>query len=217
MILTRSYFKADIHIPNAQDTAPNSSLLGNGSKLDLFIEDYEREVLTKCLGFDLYNEFYTQFENNELKPTAHQKWKDLLNGKTYELNGRTVKFKGLIFKQGNLERSLIAYYIFYQFLKDDIESYTGTGIKQEKSKNAIAVSPIPKAVKSWRKFFELAVGQHFNPTIMYRNSGVGIDWLQGNTGERSLYQFINDSNVIEPNTYPNWSPYPFENLNQFGV
>lgn len=47
MITSRSHFKINIAIPNANDTAPNSNLIGNGTELDLFIDKYERDVLTK--------------------------------------------------------------------------------------------------------------------------------------------------------------------------
>lgn len=218
MITKHSHFKGDIHIPNVEDTAPNSNLLGNATSLDLFIDECESDVLTQCLGYSLYDEFINQFnESGELKEEAPEKWNDLLNGKEYQVDGKNVKFRGLTFKQGNLDRSLIAYYVFYQFLENDESSYTGTGIKKEKSKNSENASAAPKAIKAWRKFYKLTVGDFDNPKIIEKSNGTGIDWLGGNSGVKSLYQFIQDMNNIDPSTYPNWSPYPFENINTLGI
>ncbi|WP_407265047.1 hypothetical protein R5N98_02695 [Tenacibaculum maritimum] len=218
MITSSSCFKGDIHVPNSQDTAPNSNLLGNVSELDMFIHEYEPDVLIKCLGRSLYNEFSNQFkEDYSLKDTADSKWDDLLKGKEYTISGKTVNWKGLIYKQGQYDKSLIAYYVYYHFLSNDIENYTGTGVSTKKSKNTEKVSPIPKAVRAWRKFYELTVGGFYSPILINNNHGYGIDWIGNDNGDKSLYQFIQDMNNINPNTYPNWQPKRFENLNLFGV
>lgn len=214
MIISRSFFKGIIHIQNAQKKAPNSSLLGAGNELDLFIEEFERDVLTKCLGYPLFSSFETELDAdqpNGLKDTADDKWDDLLNGKEYTISGTPVIWKGLKFKEGSLERSLIAYYVFYQHLDNDQSSTT-----QVQVKNAIAVSPVPKAVKSWRKFYELTVGAFGNPTTFGDSYGSCVDWL-GDNGVRSLYQFIQDMNNIDKNTYQNWKPKAWLNKNQFGL
>ena len=51
MIITPSYFTGPIAIANGQDVAPNSELLGNGVKLQDFIDRYEREALISVLGY----------------------------------------------------------------------------------------------------------------------------------------------------------------------
>ena len=220
MIIDRSYFKGEIYIPNVEDIAPDSELLGNGSELDVFITEYEREVLIKCLGFSLYSVFKSQFNSDNspnLKNDSEQKWKDLLNGKSYNIDGKMVNWSGLIHKNNPFKRSLIAYYVYFHFLNNDISHYTGTGMQVEKTKSAENVSHIPKAVRAWRKFYELTVGTYNTTSYIEKANGTGIDWGNCESAERSLYQFIQDMNNSDVNTYPNWQPYFFENLNILGI
>lgn len=214
----RSCFKGSISIPNVTNPNPNSNNSGNGQKLDIYVEEYERDVLTKCLGYSLYAEFLRQFdEDGKLKDGVNSKWKDLLEGKEYEVHGLTVKWDGLFYKLGNTDYGLTAYYIYYYFMLDDVAKYTTTGIQVEKTKNAVKVSPTPKAVNAWRKFYELTVGSHNQPRVIYNGSTYGIDYFGIQNSKRSLYQFIQDSNNLAPETYPNWQPYHFENKNSFGI
>ena len=124
MIIDGSYFKGSIHIDNVQDTAPNSDLLGNGNAINDFISEYEPSLLTKCLGVALYDELSDELDptkENGLKDTALAKWDDLLNGKLYSINDVAQKWPGLRFTEGTLNRSLIAYYVFFQFLEIYLE------------------------------------------------------------------------------------------------
>ena len=202
MIITRSYFKGIIHIPNSEDTAPNSNLLGNGTELDLFIEEFERDILIKCFGYPLYYAFVNELDAtkpNGLKDTADAKWNDLLNGKDYTLNGISVKWMGLKFKEGQLDRSLIAYYVFCEFLNKDLVTYSGLGVVKERGKNSTPVTSDPLYVSSFRKFYELT------------------EFSNCNNGLRTLYDFIQDMNELNSETYPNWIPKKFENVNLFGI
>jgi hypothetical protein len=202
MITSRSFFNGSIQIPNAQDKSPNSDLLGNGIKLDMFIEEFERDILTDCLGYSLYTEFEAFLDpekENGLKDGAPGKWNDLLNGKEYQLNGVPVKWRGLTFKEGENEKSLIAYYVFCEFLSNDIVNYRGTGVQKEKAKNAESVSADPLFVNAYRKFFKMT------------------EYSRSNNGLRSLYDFLRDMNDIDSETYSSWCPKRFENINLFGI
>jgi hypothetical protein len=203
MIISRSYFTGIIKIPNVLDTAPNSNLLGNGNEIDIFIEEFEREILIKCLGYSLFTLFSTQLDSksmNGLKQGSDQKWDYLLNGKEYDLNGQTVLWRGLKFKDGLLERSLIAYYVFCEFLNNDLQNYSGVGVQKERAKNSIVVSADPLYTSAFRKFYELT---EFSNDC--------------NKDVRSLYDFIKDSNDISNDTYANWKPERFKNVNVFGI
>lgn len=221
MIISRSYFTGIINIPNSKEGGSiHDNLLGNVSKLDGFIEEYERDVLVRCFGTSLYNLFASQLDSdnsNGLITNVDQKWDDLLNGKEYTIGSDTVNWRGLIYSLGDAKYSLIAYYVFYHFLNDDVETYTGTGVKEIKSKNAKTVSAIPKAVKAWRKFYELTVGRYTQPVVYTRGSRMGIDWAGVNGPDRSLYQFIQDQNSLVPGTYPDWRPQHWENMNTLGI
>ncbi len=207
MITPRShYYNGKIAIPNAKDTAPNSNLLGNSSELDLFREQFERDVLTKCFGYTLYKEFQSNLEivspatEQTLKSGAASKWSDLLYGKEYQIDGKTYYWKGLI----NNEESLISFYVFHHYLKKNLESYTGIGLVKEEGKNSTHVSPRRLYVDSYNWFYTWSIGNYYDSNT----SEYGI---------KSLYQFICDMNDLDPTTYSNWMPHNFSKLNIMGI
>lgn len=226
-----TYYKADISIPHAQ-TSVSDTATGERIRLNIYISQYEREALIKTLGYTLYNEFSDQFDvsaNNvwTLKGAADAKWGELLNGKEYTVNSNTVFYRGMVFTEpystanatgDDLNRSFMAYYIYYNYLNDDMEDYGGTGITELQAKNATRISPIPKSIRSWRRFYELVVGTFNQPALLQNRTGmIGLDWFGTNDTERSLYQFIDDQNTLVADTYADWEPTRFDNENQFGI
>lgn len=211
MITSSTYFKGSIAVPNAEDTAPNSNLLGNVTELKTFIEEYELDVTTKCFGYSLNKAFRSNLEVLDpatgietMKPSADQKWKDLFSGKEYTKDDVLVNWRGLVFKDGTFDRSLLAYYVFPEFLKNDMSSYGRMGMQIEKAKKSMRSQYNRLYVDSYNKFYDLAVG--FN-----------IESVKDNSGLRSLYQFIEDMNDLDPATYPDWLPYTFPKVNIFGI
>lgn len=198
MIIERSYFIGEIHIPNSQNLEPNSDVVGNGSDLDLFIEKHERSILIKCLGYGLFRKFESQLDSsksNGLKDDTSEEWDDLLNGKDYIKNGQPCFWRGLTFNDGSLKRSLIAQYIYCEYLRKDSVHYSGTGFKQEKTKNAVSVSPDMLYVNAFREFHELT------------------EFSCENKDVKSLYDFLSD----HKENYENWKPERFENQNRLGI
>lgn len=223
MITTRSYFKGEIAIANAADKAPNSNLLGNGLSLDQFIARYERDVLTRVLGYDLYKLFSDQFDVSAstglwtLKTGADAKWGELLTGKQYTLSGVEVKWQGLIFKDGTInngiDQSLIAYYVFSKFIEATEFSHSGVGMQAELSKNSIRADARSKVANAFNSFYDLAIGDgHYYNDVYY------FDTHYNNSGYRSLYDFIGDMNALDSATYPNWCPTTsFKLENRYGL
>lgn len=210
MITSSSYFTGIIEVPNISTAnTPNASRVGKQTKLARFIEEYELDVISKCLGAYLSKEFQSKLEVvspatvQTVKSSAEQKWKDLFNGKEYSLNGQPVEWRGLIFKQGTVDISLISYYVFMQFFRHDMTRFGDIGLQIEKAKNAKRAFYGPKYVLAGQKFYELTVG---NSNDIYKTSGY-----------RSLYQFIQDMNDIDPTTFPNWMPYSFPKINIMGL
>ena len=223
MIITGSYFKGEIAIANALDNAPNSNLLGNGLSLDQFIARYERVILTQLFGYDLYKLFSEQFNVSPadglwtLKSGVDTKWSDLLNGKEYELNGVTVKWQGLIFKDGTIndgiDQSLIAYYVYTKFIEATEFNHSGVGMQSELSKNSTRVNARSKVAMAFNSFYDLAIGQ-----ATYYNDNYYFDCHYNNSGYRSLYDFLSDMNAIDSDTYPNWNPTTqFRLENRYGL
>ncbi|BFP39498.1 hypothetical protein FGF1_03430 [Flavobacteriaceae bacterium GF1] len=203
MIISRSYFKGLLDIPNIEDTAPNSSLLGNVSELDLFIREYERDYLIKALGYSLNKEFQSHLEvvdgqtEQTVRPDAPQKWKDLMDGKEYSKDGKLVNWRGLVFDDNGDQKSPIAPYVCYHFLKNDLSRWMGTGIQTEKAKNSVKADPAPKAVAIWQLFYRMTV--------------------ENVTDEVALFEFIEDMNDLDETTYPHWIPYRFGKRNIMGI
>jgi len=74
-IIDLSYFKGNINVPNVEEL--NS---GNAVKLETYVDKYGRLVMQYLLGYELFLDFDSYIENGELKPTAPQIYKDLVDG-----------------------------------------------------------------------------------------------------------------------------------------
>jgi hypothetical protein len=207
MITSSSYYKGKIAIANAQDTAPNSNLLGNRASLNESIEKYERDVLVKLFGYDLFKLFKAEFDIDAttgvwtIKTGTAQKWKDLLTGKEYTLNGVNVTWKGLIFSEGGannkVDQSLLANYVYAKWIEDNEVNHSGVGFINEIPKGAIQVSNRSKWANALNEFYKLVV--------------------KGSNGVRSLYQFLGDMNALDSTTYPNWVGEDFKLVNRYGL
>ena len=114
MIISGAYFNVDLLLKNTDSTIPNAEALGVGSQLNNGIAKYEPEVLIKSFSYSLYKEFMSQFENDVIKESVDQKWKDLLTGKEYQINGKNYSWRGLIFEEAGVKKSLIANYVFHK-------------------------------------------------------------------------------------------------------
>lgn len=224
MIVKNSYFINSIYIPHAETTV-SSTILDEGSKVQDFINTYERECLIKSLGFQLFTLLNDEFkfdEVNLLKPTADAKWDDLVNGKSYtNSDSKAVKWRGIRFKNepvaGDYDMSFLAFYIYYFFEQDNEITRSGVGSVKTKAKNADTVSGSTKAISAWRKFVEMVQGKSTYPSIIEKRIGFGIDWYGDGGTEVSLYQFINDMNDDTADTYPDFTPKSWVNQNQFGI
>lgn len=89
MLIDTSYFEGDLEI--GQITSPPVM-----AAVNLFIEKYEEELLTKLLGYPLYKAFMTGLA----AMPVDQRWLDLVNGAEYTWNGYLRKFNGLIHQIG---------------------------------------------------------------------------------------------------------------------
>lgn len=206
-IITRSYFDGIALIANATDSDPDKNLLGNANQLDNYIRKYEREVLIKCLGYPLYKIFLQQFTvdangHHILSGGALAKWGQLLNGYEYTIGIKTYNWRGLVFSDtiaGSevYQQSLIAYYVYAQFVYHTEYQHSGIGFQSEEAKNAKRVSARAKYVGAMNEFYKLASSDMKT--------------------ERSLRQFIKDRNGQDPTLYPDWEMESIKPVNRFGL
>lgn len=218
MYIDNTYFSGELSVPNSQ-SYPNSNLDGNKVSLSQFIDEYEVELMTYALGYDLYDEFANSFESNgELKLAADQKWIDFVNGKEYTLDGKKYRWKGLRYMEGISKKSLIADYIYCKYLEDYQSSFAGVGMQTESAKNATKISPIPKIVNVWNSFLNKYQGSQGGeyPKMVSTTYGssVGIDWMHGRSpGALSMYQYLLDNE----SDFPNLEFGFFRAKNSFGL
>lgn len=169
MIIDTSYFQYQpLRIPNAiQQPTIQQNTPTNVSELLAAIANMEYQLLIGALGYEQYNELMEQFESDgQWKTDALQKWKDLIDGKD--------EWKGVRFVIGNTyKHSLIAYYVYYQFLLNDQVYYTTTGLQRANAENSNTVIPNSQLTRIWNQFVIMYQGR-------YTYCGCN-GWAQNNT------------------------------------
>lgn len=193
MFIDLSYFKGFLQIPNL-DKDPDAFEAN-------YIDFYEREILLRLLGYDLYNQFIEGLED----ATPAQKWLDLRDGKTFEvtINQATynVRWNGLI----NDEKiSLLSYYVYFNYIRENYQQATGLGYIESTQENAENVDPNSKLVRVWNKCSELA-GRYY-----FKTTGENLFYL---STDGSLFNFI----YTHLSDYQNWQYEPVKRMNVLGI
>lgn len=215
-IIDDTYFeKGALYIPNNKDL--NASLPGNPSNqtdLDFYIEEYERELLINALGIVLYTQLKTALLD---LPNSNQKWKDLVDGKTYvNTSNVTKRWEGL---KGFNKQSVIACYIYTEYLRNYNETFATTGVVRNDSKNATNYDATPKYIKAYNKFLEqYQSNKSANPMVYVNKFGSeGVDWYGSEKATVSLHQFLTDSNELEETSFPDFTFKFYAEQNSFGI
>lgn len=194
MIIDTSYFLTKgVFIPNAvSQPSIGSNTPTSLSQLQEEIDEKENELLLSFLGFEQTTELLAQFNaDGTWKEDALQKWKDLVDG--------LEEWKGLRFTIGTKKISLIAYYVFFYYLKDDFSTYSTTGIQVPQSENAISQLPNEKQTTAWNKFVNLYNGgniQTKNYAFSRNWNGTMLRWNNGERNEVSLYDFMSSKSDV---------------------
>lgn len=146
-LIDTSYFINEISLPVDQVSA----------ELTSYITKYEKEILIKCLGYDLYKAFITGLSSG----TIAQKWLNLRDGLDYIDNGITYNWPGLI---NTSKESLIAYYVFYKYLAGTNSFNSALGQKVVNSENSGNISPVNKQVDAFNRCSSLVdmLGTYIN-------------------------------------------------------
>jgi len=192
MIITTAYFlNKNVFIPNAvAQPSIGSNTPTSINQLQAEIDEREDELLLSFLGQAQKAELYDQFESNgDWKPTALQKWKDLVDG--VDFNDK--HWNGLRYTIGTKKISLIAYYVYFYYLKEDFSTYSTTGIQVAQAENAISQLPNEKQVSAWNRFVNIYNGgniQTKNYAFSRNWNGTMLRWNNGERNEVSLYDFM---------------------------
>lgn len=148
-IINPSFFIRDINIPNAEVNPTKETV-------ELYIEKYERQCLRYLLGDILYKAY--------LDNPTDDRFKLIINGTNYlSVFGTATRWNGLVV---NGDESLIAYYVYYYYMKFESQKFTGLSTVVMKQDNAINVSPADKMLSAWNSCCREAV--HLLDYIMTR-------------------------------------------------
>lgn len=130
-----TYFKKEINIPDS-----------DYSDLDAYITRYEKEILQRLLGYSLWKLV-------NASPTSPTRIKELVSGKEYTISsGDTIKWNGF---QNSDKISLIAYYVYYWWVRNRTTTLQTTGVMKLQSENSIAGSTAMKISAAWERLEEL--------------------------------------------------------------
>jgi hypothetical protein len=132
-----------------------------------------------------------------LKTDASQKWKDLVNGVSYD--GKV--WKGLNYQEGSFKVSILAYYTYWNWLNDKSKETIEVA-----TTNATNINQSAKAVQIWNIFVAMYQGvlaYSTHPLFTYKNGVTFIDYYKGATsGYVSLVEFLNDKKADYPTATP---------------
>jgi hypothetical protein len=210
-LIDETYFIKELSVPNINEMdADNLTILTQ------YVDEFARKLLKDALGYDLFKELDTNITSGVLNVGAPQKWLDLVNGCEYTKDGKTYKWNGLIFTEGLHKSSLLAKFVFYHWLKDNVTTITGTGEKSIKSVNADSVNSNQRLVTVWNDFVSEYQGSNTRfPTVWYKGATKVIDWFGSGEsfGYVSLIQFLTDNET----NYSDATLITYSLQNQFGL
>lgn len=217
-LIDPTYFIRELSIPGLADTetAPRT-------RLTEYIDGEARYVLKEALGVELFEVFDTFIDQDgNLSPSAPDIWQRLVNGFTYQEAGRQLRWEGLIYTEGTFKTSLLAYYVFYRWMFNEI-SFLGTaGEYVPNAKGATTVRSNQRQITAYWKFLEMYQGDFYSDVYQnrayayyYRRGLRVIDYL--GYGEQnnyvSLLRFLSD----RKEDYPEPALRMFEGISQIGI
>ena len=217
MIIDNTYFVGILHL--AQVGVDVSGVGNNNAEIQHYIDTYENELLELALGVRLKEEFQSQFitDSPVLMPGADAKWTRLLDGHTYTKDSIDYYWKGLRYGDVLFQKSLIANYVYYKYVKDKEVQKTTLGVVKAGSENSSSASAIPTLTRVWNDLYKwYGGGDCVNNFVSYYYKGVLVnDYFNSsnNSKDVSLFQFILDNQ----SDYDNWYFTPIEDKNQFNL
>lgn len=201
-IINTTFFTGDLFIPLAANnitTVPTMQTPNNNTVLEALITEYEKLLLVNALGLTAYNELQTALAD---LPNADHKWQDLVNG---------VEYDGKIWDGLGNAKSVIAYYVYCQYVEKNPDFLTAMGTAKPNSENAILVNPTQRLVNFWEVFLNkyqrnIYFGYGYDPVMFYKST---------TDVNQSLYQFLNDKK--DDYTFDNSKFKFYQHKNSFGL
>lgn len=176
MIIDTSYFFGDILIGQLSEQSVQD-------KGNLFIKQYEPEILRGLLGYETYKLLIV--ENPE------SRFVELNTGKEYTDKTGLRKWEGLI--QPTLKISLIAYYVYYWYQRSQTTTTSGTGEGKTQTQNAIPISSMDKMASAWNKMVSLNEELY---SFLNANKDVYPEWYNWALKDDSNLKFFHTINTF---------------------
>lgn len=112
-------------------------------QLNDYINLHEPDYREKTLGYQLNKEFQAGLE----EVTIDEKWANLRDGAEYlDSCGKTQKWKGF---NNSLKESPIAYYIYFNLVREDNNPLSSTGVIFTNNENSSRITPLFKTVDAY--------------------------------------------------------------------
>lgn len=209
-LIDESYFNGIISIPNLNETRDEAF-----NELEYYVNDKVRLFLESVLGNKQFKELDGFIINGKLKDDAPEKWKDLVYGCNYEVNGIEYTFRGLLEDNSYLKKSLLAYFVFWNWHTDNITQVVGTGEIALQGKNAVNVNSSPRLTRVWNDFVYMYQGYNAHIPNKYYHCGVKVvDYIGSNDSKyTSMRAFLDHKSE----TYKGFNRVSFDIKNQFGL
>jgi len=202
-IINGTYYNSDINLTAGQIT----TVIADWQDI------YEEIILKKLLGYDLYTLYVADLALVVAGSPTAQRFKDLVDGKafSFKVNGYTVstEWKGL--RDSTLEKSLIAYYVYYNYRNETESSNSGAGQIQSLTENSTKVDVRPKLISSWNKMIDW-YGLTPN-SILSKDYFLNAGNYRHYNSLASAYNFL----LANIDDYPEWVFEPLETQNIFGI
>jgi len=224
MLIDETFFERTIMIPNVEEPTPNNR---TANVLAETIEICEDEVLSYAFGVPMWKDFKQAYKTDS--DTISQVYRDILEGKTYQINGKDYFWKGLI--DYDLKKSLLSDYVYYVYQTANVTQQTEFGQASANVKVGEKASSTPKIIKAWNDFLLKLQGesvanvsgytQEGNPFRVVTNrlgNGYGLSYYNGNVenGEVSLMKFLDDNRTSYP-LLRDSGVIQLERQNSFGI
>lgn len=115
-----------------------------------YIDLYEGQILSKALGESLKAALIAGLA----VATPEDRWTKLKTGDSFtDTNGNLVVFTGLA-PANVLKQGVIAPYVFFHFMRDNMTSFTGSNALRTKSENGDSVSPMQQMSRTYNTAVE---------------------------------------------------------------
>ena len=221
MLVDSTFFTGKLYLPNMTEPDVNNRL---GDDLQTVIDTVEEKLLSAIFGREMWLDFKAKYENKETVPLSAE-YQRILDGHTYEINGKKYFWLGLI--NDETKQSLIADLVYYEYKANTSSITTELGEASINLKAGDNASNTYKMVEAFNSFADkcfggfrgIADGYTINGDPFWYIGGRGIDFygINRNNETASLVQFLYDNVSDYPLLKFNFMDIDMQPKNTFGI